>query len=222
MEKNLLLVDFENVQKIDLSLLDDSFWAIIFVGQFQKQPRLKGQTDHKNKFRRLDFQKIEGHGKNALDFHIAFELGRVFETEPDINCIVLSRDKGFDPLLQFLNKKGLKCQRIDSLDELPRHREAGNDSPGIGLGGTVCKKCKKTSTIEHNGGRWCTNCGSFATPPDPLITARIKPRTQYEQHVQHKTLDLLHGRQLIRSDSSTCLHCGIAIALGSVLCDACD
>src|SRR4051812_2277324 len=109
MKKNLLLVDFENVHKIDLSLLDESFKAIIFVGQSQKQPRLKSDADHKQKFKRLDFQRIEGAGKNALDFHIAFELGRVFEAEQDTNCIVLSRDKGFDPLLKYLNKSGLKC-----------------------------------------------------------------------------------------------------------------
>ncbi|WP_370868178.1 PIN domain-containing protein [Sulfuriferula sp.] len=42
--------------------------------------------------------KIEGTGKNALDFHIAFQLGRTIETAPQTECFVLSKDKGFDPL----------------------------------------------------------------------------------------------------------------------------
>ena len=28
-------------------------------------------------------------GKNALNFHVAFELGRIFETAPDMNCLTL-------------------------------------------------------------------------------------------------------------------------------------
>lgn len=55
---------------------------------------------------------------NALDFHIAFQLGRTFETAPETECIVLSQDKGYDPLLVHLNKKGLACRRILRLEAL--------------------------------------------------------------------------------------------------------
>lgn len=40
------------------------------------------------------------------------------ETMPGMHCIVLSKDKGFDPLLRTLNRSGLKCRRINSLLEL--------------------------------------------------------------------------------------------------------
>jgi hypothetical protein len=39
MKPKLVLVDYENIQKIDLSLLDDSYRAIIFVGAKQNPPR---------------------------------------------------------------------------------------------------------------------------------------------------------------------------------------
>jgi hypothetical protein len=67
---------------IDLSILDDSFRAIIFVGAKQNPPRASRKKATEHRFSRVDFQKIEGSGKNALDFHIAFELGRTFETAP--------------------------------------------------------------------------------------------------------------------------------------------
>lgn len=35
MSKKLVLVDYENVQRIDLSMLDDSYRAIVFVGANQ-------------------------------------------------------------------------------------------------------------------------------------------------------------------------------------------
>ena len=36
MTQKLLVVDFENVQQVDLARLDDSFQRIIFVGAAQK------------------------------------------------------------------------------------------------------------------------------------------------------------------------------------------
>jgi len=53
-----------------------------------------------------------------LDFQIAFELGRTFETAPDTECFVLSGDKGFDPLLNHLNSNGMACKRVESIAEL--------------------------------------------------------------------------------------------------------
>ena len=61
---------------------------------------------------------MAGNGSNALDFYIACQLGRILETAPKIYCIVLSKDKGYDPLLRHLNRSGLKCRRINSLLEL--------------------------------------------------------------------------------------------------------
>ena len=61
---------------------------------------------------------MEGNGSNALDFFIACHLGRVLEKAPGTTCVILSKDKGFDPLIQHLNKTGLKCSRINSLMEL--------------------------------------------------------------------------------------------------------
>lgn len=161
--KFLLLVDLENVHKVDLSRLDESYRAIIYVGANQNPPKASRQQETAHRFSRVDFQKIEGTGKNALDFHIAFQLGRTFETAPDTLCIVLSKDKGFDPLLSHLNKNGLQCRRIHSLDELAPVAPVAA-SPVVAV--IVCRRCHKASTIEHHGGQWCTNCGCFASPPD--------------------------------------------------------
>lgn len=76
MTKKLLLVDLENKHKVDLSPLDESFRAIIFVGANQNPPKASKKPATAHRFKRVDFLKISGAGKNALDFHIAFELGR--------------------------------------------------------------------------------------------------------------------------------------------------
>lgn len=168
-KKSLLLVDLENIHKVDLSLLDESFHAIIYVGANQNPPKASKKKSTAHKFTRVDFQKIEGSGKNALDFHIAFQLGRTFETAPDTECFVLSKDKGFDPLLAHLNKNGLKCLRLSSLDELLPMK------PAEFVDLVVCRRCGKSSTIDHYGGKWCTNCGSFASPPDQKLLPSQQP-----------------------------------------------
>ena len=67
---------------------------------------------------RIEWKQVDGNGSNALDFHIAFHLGCVLEKSPQIHCTVLSKDKGFDPLLSYLEKNGFNCKRINSQLEL--------------------------------------------------------------------------------------------------------
>ena len=172
MTKNLVLVDFENRQNVDLSVLDSSYRAIVFVGANQNPPKAARKKETAHRFERVDFMKIEGSGRNALDFYIAFQLGRILETEPETRCYVLSGDKGFDPLITHLTKNSLlQCRRIESLAQLVtpaaplvaaiEDRKIISPSPLV-----VCQHCHKASTIEHYGGQWCTNCGRFASPPN--------------------------------------------------------
>lgn len=107
--KKLLLVDFENVQRIDLSRLGENFHVIIFVGSNQKNVPIDLVATAQKLGGRVEWQRVEG---------IACHLGRVIEKSPSLNCVILSKDEGFDPLLKELNNKGLKCNRIDSLLEL--------------------------------------------------------------------------------------------------------
>ena len=118
MSHKLLLVDFENVQQLDLSRLDNNFNVIIFVGSSQKSIPIELVASAQKLGNRVEWLRVEGSGSNALDFYIACQLGRVIEKSPSLHCVVLSKDKGFDPLLRYLNKSGLKCRRINSLLEL--------------------------------------------------------------------------------------------------------
>lgn len=114
----LLLVDYENVQQVDFDRLDDGFQVIVFVGASQKSVPIDMVASTQKLGNRVEWCRVEGNGCNALDFYIAFQLGRVIETTPGMHCIVLSKDKGFDPLLRHLDRSGLKCRRINSLLEL--------------------------------------------------------------------------------------------------------
>jgi len=125
----LLLVDFENVQQVELASLDDSYHVIIFVGADQKSVPFELVTRAQQLGSRVEWQKIAGNGSNALDFFIAFQLGRVFDKAPRPECLVLSKDKGFDPLVRYLNANEMKCRRISSLAELHHKTVAAVSAP---------------------------------------------------------------------------------------------
>jgi hypothetical protein len=125
MGRKLLLIDYENIRTFDLTRLAGDVDVVIFVGAGQKNvPFALTKAAHKLGSR-LEWHEIEGSGHNALDFHIACHLGRVFEKARGLECYVLSHDGGFDPLLKYLSKNGLKCSRIANLSEIV----AGPTSP---------------------------------------------------------------------------------------------
>jgi len=199
--KNLLLVDLENKQRVDLSILDESYRAVIFVGANQEPPKAARRAGTAHRFRRVDFLKISGSGKNALDFHIAFELGRTFETAPTTVCYVLSGDKGFDPLLTYLNAQGMSCKRVESLQDLKLPSAAtapGNKSPS-------CPRCFKSSKIEHLGGLWCTNCGHFATPPKKEMLPQVP--LGYQEPQRPNPFRDLRAEQARRKNLPVCGWC---------------
>ena len=98
-----ILVDYENVQSIDISKIDIKNCAIkVFVGN--SQPKIAFDLVEKvQKFGdRGEWIRIEGTGPNALDFHIAFFLGVLASTDKNTEFVIISKDTGFDPLIAFM------------------------------------------------------------------------------------------------------------------------
>lgn len=112
----LLFVDYENVGKsLDLKLVPEDVQVLVFFGASQKSvPTEFMRTAHRMgpRFVQID---IEGQGKNALDFHVAFYLGEQLAANAQADCIVLSKDKGFDVLIEHLKQRGFKVRGADSM-----------------------------------------------------------------------------------------------------------
>ena len=63
--------------------------------------------------------RISGNGPNALDFHIAYYIGRISHEDADAFFHIVSRDTGFDPLIAHLKDNGVLAKRSASLDAIP-------------------------------------------------------------------------------------------------------
>jgi len=117
--KSVLFVDYENVQNINLKELSDMDMEVkIFVGNSQNKIPFSLVQDAQAFGEKLEWIKIEGQGNNALDFHISYYLG-VYTGKGDFDdYIILSKDKGFDPLVRYLGSQKVKCRRVNSIVEL--------------------------------------------------------------------------------------------------------
>ena len=126
---NYILVDFENVQPKSLEqLTDNHFKVILFVGASQgKLPReLKLSAQRLGS--RLRQIKISGHGSNALDFHIAYYLGR-HANEPSACFHIISKDTGYDPLIQHLKSQKIHAERFKAITDIPMVKASKSKPP---------------------------------------------------------------------------------------------
>src|SRR5437879_7457594 len=117
MADSVLLVDYENIGKVDLGAVPAGVRVPFFFGASQRSVPtefLKAALKLGERFVPID---IEGQGKNALDFHIAFYLGEYLARSPETPCVILSKDKGFDPLIKHLVRRGFAVRRANSITE---------------------------------------------------------------------------------------------------------
>lgn len=120
MTTNFVLVDFENVQPKNVSLLGGGRFKIkVFVGVQQAKIPLDMARALQAFGPDAEYLQIDGHGRNAVDFHIAFYIGRLAAQDPAANFFVVSKDTGFDPLIRHLKAQGIRCERSRSITEMP-------------------------------------------------------------------------------------------------------
>ncbi len=111
MKEQVVLVDFENVQKVDQSQIPPHSRIKVFVGAKQTKIPTSLIQLREAMSERFEWVWIDGTGKNALDFYIACYLGEAIAGGIQSEFVVLSGDTGFDPLLRYLNTRGLRCKR---------------------------------------------------------------------------------------------------------------
>lgn len=116
-----ILVDYENTQQLDLQRISgEPVKLVIFLGHNQKD-RIPYATVTQllTMAPQVELVAAAGSGRNALDFMVAFHAGRIIERNPNAVIHILSKDKGFDPLIRHLNESGRSANRYDSFSAIP-------------------------------------------------------------------------------------------------------
>ncbi|MFC5576861.1 PIN domain-containing protein [Lysobacter niabensis] len=107
------LIDFENVQPKALDRLTPGAARIkVFLGQHQSKLMLELVQALQPFGADAEYIQIQGSGPDAVDFHIAFYIGRLSLAHPGATFNIISKDKGFDPLVKHLAALGIGCKRL--------------------------------------------------------------------------------------------------------------
>jgi hypothetical protein len=110
------LIDFENVQPTSIgSLPPDGCKLMLFLGQNQSKVPVALSRALQPFGTDVEYLQISGNGPNAVDFHIAFYIGRLAASHPDAKFTIVSKDTGFDPLVKHLASLKITCHRAASI-----------------------------------------------------------------------------------------------------------
>ncbi|MDH3336293.1 MAG: PIN domain-containing protein [Gammaproteobacteria bacterium] len=161
MPTNYVLIDFENVQPKNLEILAaHPFKILVFIGANQTRLPRHVVVAMQTLGDKAEYVEIEGSGPNALDFHIAYYIGELAAKDPQAQFHVISRDKGFDPLIRHLKARKIRVLRAIDVAEIPELRISAKSSDAdmvdaivdnlIGRGQSRPRKVKTLqNTISH-------------------------------------------------------------------------
>lgn len=126
---NYVLIDYENVQPDALDrLAEEHFKVLVFVGANQSKLSFETAAALQKLGERAKYIRISGNGHNALDFHLALYLGELIAADPAAFFHVISKDKGFDPLIEHLKSRKVFAARAVSIEDIPLVKTASAGS----------------------------------------------------------------------------------------------
>ena len=119
MRTNVVLIDFENVRPDSLTaLVGAHFKLMVFVGANQVKLTVEFAMAVHQMGDKAEYVKISGNGPNALDFHIAFYIGQLAARDPTADFHIISKDTGYDPLIEHLLSRHVRVRRHNDFTTL--------------------------------------------------------------------------------------------------------
>jgi PIN domain-containing protein len=124
-----VFVDFENVHTIEPAMIGNtavSFTLLMGPRQTKLDATLVEQLlEH---YTSVQLVRLATAGKNALDFTLAYYVGRAVAADPTGFFHIVSRDKGYDPLVAHLRSKHIHVLRHNDFAAL-----ASSSSPAVSI-----------------------------------------------------------------------------------------
>jgi hypothetical protein len=218
---NHVLVDFENVSQLDFSGFGERVIKLtLLLGK--NQTRLESRLVEQLLAHAADvhFVQLASTAKNAVDFALTYYLGRAVCADPTGFFHVISKDKGFDPLVAHLSTQHVKISRHDDFTSCvarivkPASREASIARPNS----TVTLSASESTTAANGASRevtiaeiWAHVTSNGSNQPKKRTTLANQLQTHYhmsEHHAASVITQLVAQRHIAISDTGkvTYLH----------------
>jgi hypothetical protein len=116
---NHVFVDFENVHEIDLAIIaSKAVHFTLLLGSRQTKLDVSLVEKLLEHAASVQLVRLTFAGKNALDFTLAYYVGRAVAAGPTGYFHIVSKDTGFDPLVEHLRSKHIRARRHDDFTTL--------------------------------------------------------------------------------------------------------
>jgi hypothetical protein len=179
MFRTYLLVDFENVQPSSLGTLvpaeSEQSFVKLFAGEHQSKVDLSLARALQPFGPRAEYIQIAGNGKDALDFHIAYYVGRLATEYPGASFIILSRDTGFDPLIRHMTQQGVACTRVPSVGTMAAPAKGAVKKAKAKVAKKVAAKAPVKPTAEASEASGTKASSKSGSSDKPAVIEQAKP-----------------------------------------------
>lgn len=109
---NHVLVDFENVHHLDPAIIGaKAVSLVILVGAKQKKLDAEMVVKLFEHAASVELIRLTGSDRNAVDFALAYYLGRAVLADPGAYFHIVSKDSGYDPLIAHLQSRHVRVRR---------------------------------------------------------------------------------------------------------------
>ena len=129
-----LLIDFENVQPQNLdNLPTDGIHIWLFIGVQHKMLPVSLVKSLLRFGERAHLVQLQKTGKNALDFYLSYYLGQITATDSEAQIGILSRDGGYDVLVEHIleTRQAQGIVRLTDIDEVQHQKITAAPPPAL-------------------------------------------------------------------------------------------
>ncbi len=117
---NHVFVDFENVHTFDPSVIGTKAVSFtLLLGAKQTKLDVAPLEKLMERAASVELIRLATSGKNALDFTLSYYLGRKVLSDPTAYFHIVSKDKGYGPMIKHLQSRHIHVQRHDDFLTLP-------------------------------------------------------------------------------------------------------
>ena len=116
---NHVFVDFENVHSVDLAVIGSkTVHLTLLLGPRQTKLDVVLVEKLLQHAPTVQLVRLGSAGRNALDFTLAYYIGRAVAADPTGIFHIVSKDAGYDPLIEHLRSKHIRARRHDDFSAL--------------------------------------------------------------------------------------------------------
>lgn len=116
---NHVFVDYENVQTLDLSVIGSKGVTFtLLVGPQKKNLDVELVEQLFAHAASVELVRLTASGRNALDFMLAYYIGRAVAADPAGSFHIISKDTGYDPMIEHLRSRHVRIRRHNDFSTL--------------------------------------------------------------------------------------------------------